>query len=75
MSRATTIAPEALRDFLTTSGWKVRKSPAGQALYVLEHPHLPKQSLSFPIDAQAPGYAQAVEQVLRQFAEALKQLP
>jgi hypothetical protein len=69
MTRARTPAPTDLRDFLKGQGWSLLEAALRDRLYVLENASYPRRQFIFPIDAQAPDYADSVESVLDKFAE------
>lgn len=65
------VRPMNLRDLLKAHGWK--SSPVGQdyRLFVMENDDYPRRQLVFPMDEEAPDYADASSNVLQKLSDIL----
>ena len=59
--------PTDLRDFLTSQGWTLLDAGLRDRLFVLENPTFRGRQFVFPIDAEAPDYAESVQSVIDKF--------
>ncbi len=67
------IAPTDLRDYAKSLGWLLQPDAVDRDLYVLSHPELPRRQLVFPINTDAPDYAEAVENTVDKLSNILHQ--
>ncbi len=67
------IASADLRDYARTLGWQQQQAAVAEGLYVLSNPLLQKRQLVFPTDADAPDYADAIENTVTKLAEITRQ--
>jgi hypothetical protein len=69
MTNGTLVTPTDLRDYAKARGWTLLAAGISHRLYVLEHPHLTRRQLVFPIDTSAPDYTEAVMLAAEKLAE------
>jgi hypothetical protein len=63
------IAPTDLRDFAKSLGWQLLPEAVADGLYVLSNPNYHLRQLVFPLNSDAPDYADAVEISLTKLSE------
>lgn len=69
MNTESVLAPTDLRDFLTAQGWEVCPEGLPDRMYVLGNPRFARRQLAFPMDVNAPDYAESVRHAIDKLAE------
>jgi len=69
MKSGASLGPTSLRDFLKASGWTVIEEALQDRLYAFRNPQFTRRNLVFPMDSDAPDYAEAVDIALAKLAE------
>jgi hypothetical protein len=75
MKTGDTLEPTDLRDFLKSLGWSVIEEALRDRLYAFQSPRFERRGLIFPMDSDAPDYAESVGNVLAKLAEMTGQTP
>lgn len=68
MNNAENIAPTDLRDFLKARGWTLVEEALRHRQYALRNSAYARRELAFPMDIEAPDYAESVANVLEKLA-------
>ena len=63
------LAPIDFRDFLKSIGWTAIEEARKSRLYAFRNPHFERRSLVFPMDMEAPDYAESIDNVLAKLSE------